>query len=264
MHHAEDNGLLNSGIYGNRANQDAKQPPFIEEMIVEISRFSRKHLIKFDNDMTSCYNQIIASIVSIVSCKYGLHWSATYVCAWNLQDAKYKLKTQLGVSDDFYQHCKTHPIYGTSQGSTNSPAIWCFICSMLFDCFELKAHGAIFESPDQQLQIQIFMVGFVDDTTNGTNSFCENIQPPIDSLVKQMQEDAQLWNVLLYTSGSALELPKCTYQILDWSFVSSGAPVLAGRPEEGFPPISLQYTDSRKMEAIKSLSPHSSHKTLGY
>jgi hypothetical protein len=40
------------------------------------------------------------------------------------------------------------PIYGTGQGSGNSPAIWCFISSLLYDCYDKKAAKAMYITPD--------------------------------------------------------------------------------------------------------------------
>ena len=41
-----------------------------------------------------------------------------------------------------------------------------------------------------------------------------------------MQEDAQLWNDLLWSSGGCLELPKCGYHTIYYRFHSSGIPYL--------------------------------------
>eukprot|EP00957_Ditylum_brightwellii_P203701 15335832-Ditylum_brightwellii.AAC.1 len=61
-----------------------------------------------------------------------------------LTEAKFKLKTALGVSDKFYQHCQSFPFYGTGQGSTNSPTIWLIIRSTLFDIQDELGNGANF------------------------------------------------------------------------------------------------------------------------
>ena len=227
IHSAADKKQLNNGQYG-RPERSPMEPVFIEEMENEISRASRKSLVKFDNDATSCYDRILAAIASITSRKFGLHKNVAFVMARNLEDARYKLKTALGVSESFYKHCSLFPIYGTGQGSQNSPAIWCIISSVLFDCFETKAHGAKFESPDKSQSITIFMVGFVDDSTGQVNQFTQNVQPSPESLLSIMRKDAQLWNDLLWVSGGDLELPKCSYHLLHYMFTADGAPILQG------------------------------------
>jgi hypothetical protein len=85
----------------------------MEMMQMEISRSSRKPFIKFDNDATSCYDRIVPGTAMLISRKYGLHRNVAAVCGKTLQEAHYKIKTMLGVSEEEYSHCKAHPIYGT-------------------------------------------------------------------------------------------------------------------------------------------------------
>jgi hypothetical protein len=120
--------------------------------------------------------------------------------------AKYRLKTELGVSNEFYQHTVEHPIYGTGQGSGNSPMIWCFLSSVLFDCYETTANGASYELPDRSGRTNIYMVGYVDDSNGQTNSFTVDIQPDDSEILNKACQDAQTWHDVLGASGGALEL----------------------------------------------------------
>ena len=95
---------------------------------------------------------------------HGIHRHVALVQGRTLEDVKYHLKTQLGVSEEAYKHCIITPIYGTGQGSGNSPTIWLVVSSILFRCYSKRAHGARFESPDCSVCVDIFRVGFVDDT----------------------------------------------------------------------------------------------------
>jgi hypothetical protein len=223
MHNAADKKQLNPGQYG-RHGRSPMEPVFIEEMESEISRASKKALVKFDNDATACYDRILASIATITSRKCGLHKNAVFVMARTLEEAKYRLKTELGISEGFYQHSHYTPIHGTGQGSQNSsPAVWCLISSVLFDCFESKATGATLESPNRSESITIYMIGFVDDSTGQVNDFLSNEQPAPTTLLAKMQYDAQLWNNLLFTSGGDLELPKCSYHV----YITGSSPTMA-------------------------------------
>ena len=181
------------------------------------------------------------------------------VWANTLCDAKYKLKMNALITDKYYSHSSIYPIHGIKQGSSNGPCLWLIISSILCDKYNEKAHGAIFETPDKSTSIQVYLVGFVDDTNGNVNSFRDNVQPPISSLLEKMQHDAQLWNDLLWNSGGALELPKCFYQILHWEF-NNGKPLLMGKSKTQL----IIKTPSKHEIKVKEKSPYSTWKTLGH
>jgi hypothetical protein len=108
---------LHPGQYGGRSGRDAKILVFIEELKTEICYATRKSLINFDNDAASCYDRIIPALASLIGRKFGMHRNVIFVHATTLEETKYKLKTSMGVSDEFYTNCQAFPIYGTGQGS---------------------------------------------------------------------------------------------------------------------------------------------------
>eukprot|EP00957_Ditylum_brightwellii_P122831 9366730-Ditylum_brightwellii.AAC.1 len=69
-----------------------------------------------------------------------------------MAEAKFKLKTALWVSNDYYQHCEAFPIYGRGQGSTNLPTIWLIISSTLFDIHKELSNGATFSDTIQEVE----------------------------------------------------------------------------------------------------------------
>ena len=163
-----------------------------------------------------CFDRILPLLANISSRKYGAHPKITLVHATTLQEARYKQKTALGISADGYSHCTAFPIYGTGQGSGNSPTIWVFISSSLCDAFESNASGALFETPDRTLSLRLFIISFVDDASLKVNRFSDTIQPTVADLAKTAEHDCQLWNDLLWSSGGALELPKCSYHAIQF------------------------------------------------
>eukprot|EP00957_Ditylum_brightwellii_P174396 13278616-Ditylum_brightwellii.AAC.1 len=96
-------------------------------------------------------NCILPNATSLVGRKKGLHKNVTFVHVHTLKEAKYKLQTALGVSEEYYQHCITFPIYDSGQGETNSPGIWLILSSTIGDAYEQSANGAKFISPDQAI-----------------------------------------------------------------------------------------------------------------
>ena len=259
---AEEGHCLNSGQYGSRPSRGAHDPVFIEEFQLEISRASRKTLIQTNYDATSCYDRIIPNLAALVSRKYGVPQPVTLTNASTLEQAKYRLKTELGMSEQSYSHSEENPIYGTGQGSGNSPMIWCFLSSVLFDCYDERANGAIYELPDRSLSTKINMIGYVDDSNGQTNQFQCNQQPPASQILKLAQDDAQTWNDLLSASGGALELPKCVYQVLSWTFLSDGSPIPTGFDNK----LEVKVLDvqQRSPQIIPGISSYTAHKTLGH
>ena len=178
VHHCIDHSLLNVGQFGGLPGRDAMTPVFLEELQWETTRASRRSLMRMDFDASSCYDRIIPSIASLAARSFGQHKALCFIHATFLQQAKYVLKTKLGLSDEGFSHCQLHPIYGTGQGSANSPVIWVLISSRLFDAHAARAYGATFFSPDRSLQLQIFMIGFVDDSNACVNDFVNSNQSP--------------------------------------------------------------------------------------
>jgi hypothetical protein len=262
LHLAEDKHLLNAGLYGSRAGRSAYEPVFLEIMQNEIYRVSGKTGIAKDLDAQACYDRILALLASLSSRKFGMHEKVAIVNARTLQEARFKLKTALGISSQHYKHTTAYPIHGTGQGSQNSPTIWLFICSTLFDAFEEDAHGALFESFDKKLSIRIFMVGFVDDCSQRVNDFSAFPQPTALQLVEMMTHDAQRWSNLLFVSGGILEPSKGSFHLNEPAAMSTGKTILQGRKDA--PPLILTAGSNGKEIRIKQLSAYESHKTLGF
>ena len=262
VHHAEDNYLLNDGLYGARPGRTAHDPVALEETIAEITRLSRKPCIKNAEDATACYDRIIPGLGHLASRSHGLHRFIAIVQGKTLEEVHYHLKTKLGITDENYQHCKAFPIYGTGQGSGNSPTIWLVVSSILFNCYESRAHGAVFESPDRSIRLQIYRVGFVDDTCGYVNKFEQHIPPTPAEMISLLTHDSQLWSDLLWLSGGALELPKCTYHYWHYYFKPNGAPYLS--PGQVGPDVVIRTGDRLNTEIVPYRSVFNAYKTLGY
>ena len=123
------------------------------------------------------------SLASLSGRKYGVHKKIVYVYAATLKEAKYKLKLSSKTSNTSYRNCKKFPIHGTGQGSGNSPMIWCFISSILFDCHNQKANGLTTASPNGDVVVSLSISGFVDDSTCVTRGKQNEI---IDQLLERV------------------------------------------------------------------------------
>ncbi|KAI2496776.1 hypothetical protein MHU86_17710 [Fragilaria crotonensis] len=169
LYQAEALHELNEGQYGSRPHRNAVDPVLIEELQFEKSRATRKMLVQTNYDAMSCYDRIIPNLAMLVSRKYGVSKMTTLTNAKTLENTEYRIRTEMGVSTTGYTRSSENPIFGTGQGSGNSPMIWCFLSSVLFNCYDKLSHKATYCYPDRSNELNIGMIGFVDDSNGQTN-----------------------------------------------------------------------------------------------
>ena len=265
LYQAEALRELNDGQYGSRPRRNAYDPVFIEEMQFEIARASRKTLVQTNYDATSCFDRIIISLAMLVSRKYGVPTFTTESNARTLEKAEYRIRTELGVSETGYTHSEDFPIYGTGQGSGNSPMIWCFLSCILFNCYDDVAYPTKYCNPDKTQSMDLGMVGFVDDSNGQTNDFMHNESPmTIPRTIHKLEHNIQAWTDILGSSGGALELPKVNNHFVNYGFTARGHPFLM-EPAMIIPhPVEATDPLTETAHELEFLSPTEAHKTLGH
>ena len=156
----------------------------------------------------------------------GLHRNIANIHGSMLEQAVYRIKTQLGVSLGSYSHSDDNPIFGMGQGSCASPLIWLMNCSQYFDIYDSLCHGSTYYNVNGNIILKIGMTGFVDD-----NSCNVNCKPQDEhNLTRMAANDAQLWSNILWSSGGALKHSKCSYHYLKTTFTIARAPVFKRSP----------------------------------
>ena len=264
LYQSEALNNLNMGQYGSRPRRNAVDPVMIEELQLELSRITRRMFLQTNYDATACYDRIIPNLAVLASQKYGVHAKVAQSNARTLQAAKYKVRTELGISETSYSHCDDDPTYGTGQGAGNASMVWGFISCTLFDIYDKQATPATYQNPDRSNLITLAMIGFVDDNNGHVN--CFSIAQDNEGLlwmVREATKNANAWAGLLGATGGALELPKCSYHILYWKFTPQGAPVLANVLED-VPRIVVRDPYANTERELEYLSPYTAHKTLGH
>jgi hypothetical protein len=188
----------------------------------------------------------------------GLH-------ARTLQQAKYLLKTSLGLSETSYSNTKENPLYGLGQGSTTAAFAWAVISAVILQLMKLL-RGIQFSNPTGTINVQRVMDAFVDDSTSWNNRFKESLQNRSRNYIRQIDSDlshtAQTWEKLLYSTGGALELSKCFNYLVHWTYDKRGDPTIAP-PDPSIPPIEITNSATGHTVQIKQLDCSEPHKTLG-
>ena len=246
LHYISDNRKANAACYGSIPGHASLDPVFVRELELEMMRLTRRMLIHFDNDATSCHDRIPCYLANLASRKYGMDAKVCIVQAQTLKQAKYFLKTKLRISSQCAEHTQECPWFGTGQGSGNSPFYWLVISSTLYDMYcDMTSGGATHTSPDKTETVTIHLLGFVDDVNNRTTlpMLWEDPDDPeaIAVLMNQAILDCQLWRDLLVTVNQAPEMTKCKFHFTRWDFKPTGRPFLVESPT---PPQPLTIQDS--------------------
>jgi hypothetical protein len=76
--------------------------------------------------------------MSLCGQQLGLPHHITQAHATLLLNARYRLKTTLGVTDTFYSNSPEQPLYGPGQGSRAGPSIWAIICLLRLSIMSKK------------------------------------------------------------------------------------------------------------------------------
>ena len=108
---ADEKNMINEGQYGGRPGCEAQSLTLLEELKYDLSYLTRRTLVNFDNDASSCYDRIVVPFASIINRKYGLHSRVVAIHASTLQQARFYLKTAGGISDRYYSPCPQFPAY---------------------------------------------------------------------------------------------------------------------------------------------------------
>jgi hypothetical protein len=89
LHYAVRHGYLSDRLYGSIPGREAIDTKFLRALEYEVTRLTRRNLVHFDSDATSCYNRIQVFIGNVISRQYGLHKNVVGVQGGTLAEAKY-------------------------------------------------------------------------------------------------------------------------------------------------------------------------------
>ena len=118
--HCENNKLINKGTYGCRANRREIDPVIIDVTQTEYSMITRTPLVRFNNDTTTCFDQIMPHLLSLCLRSFQMPKKFTTLLGILLKGAQYAINTTRGISEDKYQHSFHSPVFGLGEGITAS------------------------------------------------------------------------------------------------------------------------------------------------
>ena len=97
---AEDNWTLGKNQLGNRNYKSTTDGALIDKVIIEMARINHETLTIQQNDVSACYDRIIANHASLNSRREGTPKNVCKLRANTLQSTQYHVQTALGTSSD--------------------------------------------------------------------------------------------------------------------------------------------------------------------
>jgi hypothetical protein len=103
----------------------------------------------------------------------------------------------------------------------------------------------------------------IDDASNCTNDFIAWLhhQPDAADVVTMLEHDSQTWECLLWTSGGLLNLSKCLYYVVSWTFDSEGQASMTPASDI-LPPLTLSSGNDQRRSAVKHFNHDEAHEYL--
>lgn len=210
-------------------------------------------------DISGCFDRILAPVISLLNIKNGCPTQAVKMHATTLQKARYHLKTKLGVTENFYSHSESTPVYGNGQGAGDSPSQWCQQSAMLFELYGKENEGATVSDRWGHTRVTLPLAAFADDTNLLGND--EKREMTMESLTASAQKGFTIWNEILHATGHFMELEKCSCYLSIWDFEEDGYAYTLS-PKEHNQHILVQDMNGSVKE-IPQLTAEQSQKLLG-
>ena len=148
IYNAEEANQLSESQFGSRKGKNTKIPILMEILQQDISRLTRRPYGQINYDAKACYDRILPNLASIVSNAFGVPESIVKLQNHLLHHMNYVVTIPGSQKEWNFYLATNHPLYGTGQGSGNSPHIWTMISSVILKMLNNEAHGAQYHTQD--------------------------------------------------------------------------------------------------------------------
>ena len=137
--------------------------------------------------------------------------------------------------------------------------------SLLFEAQDILSIGLSMTNPAKTIRHQRHSYGFVDNTTVYHSQLSEWLHktPAIEIVFQGLQKDAQIWECDLWTTGGLLELSKCRFYIVYWTFTTDGLGKMVPKAEMSTPAMQLTEDNTGRLQTLEQLDLDDAFKTLG-
>jgi hypothetical protein len=262
VHNAVDSSRLHPSQFGKKGGECmyAAVTKVLHNTIVTVTKTP---MGQFESDATACFDRIVMGFAMLCFFIYGCPSLLLDFWFGVLTHHSHKIKTSHGISRGSYSYKAESPIHGPGQGSGSGPGSCVLTTSVLLHGLDRLAHGVQLCNPSQERLYVNKAAMFIDDNTSATNKFVLWLHhpPTVDDVVDTLQQDAQVWERFIFTSGGLLKLRKCFFYVMMWEFDAEGRASLSSK--DNIPSLRLTNGNDVIPKPITQYDCTESHRYLG-
>jgi len=209
----EDSNLVPAMQFGSRPGKMCISPVLQKVLTFDIARMAKLVLASKELDAIACYDRISNRLGYLMCRRLGLPHTAIKSLAETWANMVHVIRTAYGRSTSEYRSTPQVPLYGAGQGSTNGPFFWLLMFIILHDSLDPEMRTLVFVSAWASFYTSRPGDSFVDDPELSIedNGRLHELQV-IDDLTKL----AQHYERLLWSTGGALNILKCSWLLISW------------------------------------------------
>ena len=256
MKTAEKHGLVSDEQYGGRNNRMAQSAVINKIMYYNISHQLGMGAAFMDDDARACYDRIITPLSSLECTKWGLSLPIANFTTNFIHSQKFHVRTNHGVSEEFYTYDDDIPIQGSGQGLSWAGPRWTVTGDSICKVLDNTCAGMMFKDPTNTITVSKIGDHFVDDRASGVTANTTRLTP-----LEQLQHDEQKHALLLFSAGHKIALDKCSFYYYDFQRVGTKIKHTSNAKLPG--ELLLREGYECPIFSIKRLEPTEPHKNLG-
>ena len=257
MRNAEKHGLLAKEQYGSRRNKSAAKHALNKRLLLDVLRIQRRPAVLCANDAKACYDRILHVAAFLALRRAGLKKEAIVSMLEPIRRLRHNIRTAYGDSLTSYggEENGKDPS-GICQGNGAGPAIWALVSSPLLDILRDAGYGAKLHSALEKTFFHLSGFAFVDDADTVQTG---DLDEPTYTMLEKAQEELDLWENLIRTSGGGLEGDKSDFAIINYTW-NEGTWQYEKKDENN--KMTVRAGEERR-ETLKQLGPSTARRTLG-
>jgi hypothetical protein len=219
MRKAEECNSLPREQYGCRKNHKSSHALLNKRLTCDLFRLRRHSAAICGNDLKSCFDRLLHSIIIISMICQGAPVNATRGMCATLQQALHYISTAFGRSDEHYGGDRIPPLQGSGQGNGCGPTSCVATFAPVVEMMRTEGFGINVLSALSKTLVNFVCYSFVDDTDLGHST--PSVNTSGETIMAEMQKALDLWEGGIRATGGAIVPEKSYWCLID--FVWNGS-----------------------------------------